>query len=396
MITWALTLLFSVASGLIIYHHFGYPVLLRWYAGRHPLPESKVPSRGYQASQTDLHYPSITILVPAYNEQRWIAEKIRNLSALDYPRDKLRIVIACDGCQDKTAEIAQETIQEAICADTLFEIHIYPQNRGKVAVINQLMNMVDSDITALSDVSALISIDAMLIAAQHFTDAQVGVVNATYQGLPNASNEEKAYWQYQNQIKLHESSFGSTLGSHGALYLFRTSLFTPLPANTINDDFILPMRIVEQGYQARYDLNMLAIEMEPTGQPEDFRRRLRISAGNMQQAITLFRLFSPKHGKVAFAFLSGKGLRLLTPYLMLTCLISSALLAIHNPLFVVLLGGQISLYLIATCSHWMPEQRQPSLLRWLHYLVFGHIANFIGGLRYLCGYEKGRWIKVNH
>ncbi|MBF4269718.1 glycosyltransferase family 2 protein, partial [Vibrio anguillarum] len=53
-------------------------------------------------------------------------------------------------------------------------------------------------------------------------------------------------------------------------------------------------------------------------------------------------------------------------------------------------------YLIATCSHWMPEQHKPSLLRWLHYLVFGHLANFIGGLRYLCGYEKGRWIKVNH
>lgn len=396
MITLALTVLFFLASGLIMYHHFGYPLLLRWYASRHPLPTSQAPTRGYQVSQIDEHYPSITILVPAYNEQRWIAEKIRNLSALDYPRDKLRIVIACDGCQDNTAEIAQETIQEAICADTLFEVHVYPNNQGKVAIINQLMDMVHSDLTALSDVSALISVDALLIAAQHFAQPSIGVVNATYQGLPNASQEEKAYWHYQTQIKLHESSLGSTLGSHGALYLFRTSLFTPLPANTINDDFILPMRIIEQGYQARYDLNMLAIEMEPTAQAEDFRRRLRISAGNMQQAITLFRLFSPKHGKIAFAFLSGKGLRLLTPYLMLTCLVSSALLALHNPLFVVLLAAQLSVYLIATCSHWIPIEHQPNLLRGLHYLVFGHIANFIGGLRYLCGYEKNRWVKVNH
>lgn len=183
---------FGLSAFLIIYHHVGYPLLLKWL----PLkPKSNnegehFAERHYKASASDNKLPSVTIIIPAYNEEQWIAEKIRNLASLDYPRDKLKVVIACDGCTDKTAEIAQDTIQEAICSDTLFIVNDHSINRGKVALINEEMKHVTSDITALSDTSALVSCDSLLLASQHYQNENVGVVNATYQ-IMRTSNQAK-------------------------------------------------------------------------------------------------------------------------------------------------------------------------------------------------------------
>ncbi|MGI3103315.1 glycosyltransferase family 2 protein [Vibrio alginolyticus] len=386
---------FGLSAFLIVYHHVGYPLLLKWLPLKQQA-ETKAPfvERAYKASKTDSQLPSITVIVPAYNEEQWIAEKIRNLASLDYPRDKLRVVIACDGCTDNTAEIAQATIQEAICSDTLFIINDHQVNRGKVALLNEEMRHVSSDITALSDTSALISCDSLLLASQHYQNENVGVVNATYQIMSTDNQGEAAYWQYQSRVKHQESLLGSTIGSHGAFYTFRTHLFEPLEVSTINDDFILPMRIVLRGYSAIYEPNMLALELEQSSDDADFKRRLRISAGNMQQLMQLKKLLLPRYRGTAFAFLSGKVLRLATPYLMIVCFICSLLLA-HNPLFQVMLSAQVGIYSIALITYLMPALNTIKPFKLISYIVIGHLANFIGGMKYLLGMENGRWKRVN-
>ncbi|MBS9906867.1 glycosyltransferase family 2 protein [Vibrio alginolyticus] len=386
---------FGLSAFLIVYHHVGYPLLLKWLPLKRQA-ETKAPfvERAYKASKTDSQLPSITVIVPAYNEEQWIAEKIRNLASLDYPRDKLRVVIACDGCTDNTAEIAQATIQEAICSDTLFIINDHQINRGKVALLNEEMRHVSSDITALSDTSALISCDSLLLASQHYQNENVGVVNATYQIMSTDNQGEAAYWQYQSRVKHQESLLGSTIGSHGAFYTFRTHLFEPLEVSTINDDFILPMRIVLRGYSAIYEPNMLALELEQSSDNADFKRRLRISAGNMQQLMQLKKLLLPRYRGTAFAFLSGKVLRLATPYLMIVCFICSLLLA-HNPLFQVMLSAQVGIYSIALITYLMPALNTIKPFKLISYIVIGHLANFIGGMKYLLGMENGRWKRVN-
>ncbi|EOX4847234.1 glycosyltransferase family 2 protein [Vibrio sp. Vb2532] len=386
---------FGLSAFLIVYHHVGYPLLLKWLPLKQQ-DETKAPfvERAYKASKADNQLPSITVIVPAYNEEQWIAEKIRNLASLDYPRDKLRVVIACDGCTDNTAEIAQATIQEAICSDTLFIINDHQINRGKVALLNEEMRHVSSDITALSDTSALISCDSLLLASQHYQNENVGVVNATYQIMSTDNQGEAAYWRYQSRVKHQESLLGSTIGSHGAFYTFRTHLFEPLEVSTINDDFILPMRIVLRGYSAIYEPNMLALELEQSSDNADFKRRLRISAGNMQQLMQLKKLLLPRYRGTAFAFLSGKVLRLATPYLMIVCFICSLLLA-HNPLFQVMLSAQVGIYSIALITYLMPALNTIKPFKLISYIVIGHLANFIGGMKYLLGMENGRWKRVN-
>ena len=394
MIDVVLATLCLLAGMLIVYHHAGYPILLRWYAKRHPKQPVHENQRAYKAEAQDCTLPTVTILVPAYNEQAWIADKIRNLASLDYPKDKLKVVIACDGCTDKTVEKAQMAIQEAICSDIYFEIHDHKVNRGKVATVNEEIENIESDITALSDVSALISLDALLIAGEHFKNPEVGVVNATYQLCPTGNQGEDVYWKYQTAVKEREASFGSSLGSHGAFYLFRTSLFTPLPSNTINDDFILPMQIVKQGYTAEYETRMVALELEETNTKADFKRRLRISAGNMQQAIELFSLFSPKFKGIAFAFFSGKGLRLLTPYLMIVSLVCSFFLHDYF-LFNFLFWAQIAVYTLGIVGYLLPKKLSIKPLSLVSYLVVGHYANFVGGIRYLIGLESTPWTRAN-
>ncbi|WP_261883046.1 glycosyltransferase family 2 protein [Vibrio pelagius] len=394
MIDMVLATLCLLAGTLIVYHHAGYPILLRWYAKRHPKQPVHENQRAYKVEAQDCTLPTVTILVPAYNEEAWIADKIRNLASLDYPKDKLKVVIACDGCTDKTVVKAQMAIQEAICSDIYFEIHDHQVNRGKVATVNQEIANIDSDITALSDVSALISLDALLIAGEHFKKPEVGVVNATYQLCPTGNQGEDVYWKYQTAVKECEASFGSSLGSHGAFYLFRTTLFTPLPSNTINDDFILPMQIVKQGYTAEYETRMVALELEETNTKADFKRRLRISAGNMQQAIELFSLFSPKFKGIAFAFFSGKGLRLLTPYLMIVSLVCSFFLRDYF-LFNFLFCAQIAVYTLGIVGYLLPKKLSIKPLSLISYLVVGHYANFVGGIRYLIGLENTPWTRVN-
>ncbi|MFM2611374.1 glycosyltransferase family 2 protein [Vibrio campbellii] len=391
------TIGFVLSALLIIYHHVGYPLVLNWLSARRKQRQTSKnmgKERCYKASKADCTLPTMTVIVPAYNEEQWIAEKIRNLASLDYPRDKLTIIVACDGCTDNTAEIAQNTIQEAICADTLFIVLDHKNNRGKVSLINTEMESVTSEITALSDVSALVSCDSLLLASQHYQNENVGVVNATYQIMSTQNQGEAAYWRYQSKVKFKESLIGSTIGSHGAFYTFRTDLFAPLEPEIINDDFILPMRIVLQGYASVYEPKMLAIELEESSDDSDFKRRLRISAGNMQQFLKLKRLLLPRYRGTAFAFLSGKVLRLATPYLMIMCLTSSILL-IEHPAFQLLLAGQLAVYLVALITYLIPAFNLFKPFKLINYMVVGHIANFAGGLRYLLGMENGRWKRVN-
>jgi cellulose synthase/poly-beta-1,6-N-acetylglucosamine synthase-like glycosyltransferase len=383
----------TLISGLlVVYHHALYPIMLRLLSEK----RKKMPGKATVLSADWAKYPlpSVTVILPAYNEQRWIAEKIRNLAVLDYPPSLLKVVIACDGCSDQTARVAQETIREPLCRQMNFTVMDYPDNRGKVALINERVQAADSDLIALTDVSALLSIDALKIAAEQFRDLEVGVVNSHYRLWRPGSTGEAVYWRYQSELKHREAALGSTLGTHGACYLFRRDLFEPLAADTINDDFVLPMGIVARGYRSVQEPRITALELEPTDELNDFKRRIRISAGNLQQLLRLKSLLHPRYGLVAFTFASGKGLRVIMPYLMLTALLGSLILAQDSFLFLMLAALQVGLYSLAAWAMTMGAGARNRVLKALGYLVSGHLAGLWGSLRYLLKLERGRWRRV--
>ena len=393
MINLLLSGIIIICVVLIIYHHIGYPLFLKWAQPAHAANDTPIEPRQYASRVSDQALPTITLIIPAYNEQQWITDKLLNCAALDYPSEKLNVIVAVDGCTDNTLVLAQQMTQEKSCLGLNLEIREFKNNRGKVAVLNDVINTVDTELVALSDVSALISLDALLIAAAQFTNQRLGVLNSHYCLLEPGSEGEASYWQYQSKIKIAESSFGSTLGAHGAFYLFRRKLFQPLAGDTINDDFILPMQIVANGYIAKQDNRIVSLELEQANNSMDWQRRVRIAAGNMQQVLRLKRMLHPHFKGIAFTFASGKALRVAMPFLMLIALIGSISLATYSVVFLLLAIGQVSLYLLASIQ--LVLKFDNKLLNVLVYLVSGHVAGIMGALTYLLNGSKKPWKPVN-
>jgi cellulose synthase/poly-beta-1,6-N-acetylglucosamine synthase-like glycosyltransferase len=364
---------------LIVYHHLIYPLILG-RLGRHVAAGDEADG---SAQMTDDELPSITLIIPAYNEEKYIADKIRNIGAMDYPASKVTVRILGDGCVDQTFSIACDTANEEECRHLNISVRGFRNNRGKAMVLNEALQDADSDIIVFSDVSALVSLDALRIIGSRFLEPTVGVISSNYQLLNPGSEGESSYWLYQRKLKQRESSLGGLLGAHGAFYAFRRELFEPFEPDTINDDFILPMRIVARGYKGIYASDVNALELEQSTRQMDIKRRKRIAAGNVQQAIRLRRLLAPGFGALAFTFGSGKVLRVAMPWLMLLALFSSLWLSIDSLFFALLAAAQLALYAIAALTHFRDKEHTSKLCATIHYLVSGHLSNMLGAITYL-------------
>jgi cellulose synthase/poly-beta-1,6-N-acetylglucosamine synthase-like glycosyltransferase len=378
--------LFLASVLLILYHHVGYPVLLHALAEkrRHAQPP---PATG--PILTDL--PRITVIVPAHNEAAVIAAKIVNLAALSYPHEKLSFLIALDGCTDQTRRLAESAIAQSSCP-SCFQLLEYPRNIGKVAVLNDCIGQTTSDIVALSDASALVGQDALIRAASHFANPEVGVVCSTYDISQAGGEGERAYWNYQTRIKADEATLAAPMGAHGAFYLIRRSLWSPLAIDTINDDFVLPMTIVLHEYRVVYDRAIVAAEIEGSRPAQDFRRRVRIGAGNLQQVLRLAGLGDPRRGALAFLFWSGKGLRALLPFLLLAVFVSTVMLAMDGyRVFQFVLAGEVAVLALTAVASRGDYALPPKLGRVI-YLVQGHVALSMGAILLLTGFKHLAWI----
>jgi cellulose synthase/poly-beta-1,6-N-acetylglucosamine synthase-like glycosyltransferase len=376
---------FWICIAVIVYHHLGYPLLLSAIARRRRYRSVNKPH------PEGLHYPSITIIVPCHNESAVIRAKIENIAGLNYPPELLSVILVLDGCTDQTGIQARAAI-ERLPEKSRWRIIEYPHNRGKIAVLNEQIAQAESEIVALSDASALINTDALSRAALHFADPQIGAVCATYFLRSDANEGERAYWAYQRKLKNEEGLIAAPMGAHGAFYLFRRNLWAPLPPDTINDDFILPMRIVLQGYRAIYDEAIVATELEVAPPQQDFRRRVRIGAGNLQQFLKLAKLGDPRRGLLAFVFLSGKGLRALMPFiLVLAFVLSIALFFNGGPIYTWLLWAEVVIVAIATVGWTMRSANKLPLFSHISYLLAGHIASGCGALLLLTDRHAGVW-----
>lgn len=396
MMEWLALIIFLLAGLVIVYHHIGYPLILKLMTQglENPLPTFY--HRHYNVTPLDHMLPSICLIMPAHNEADTIQEKVRNLAALDYPDYKLKVILVCDGCTDNTASLAKDALSEPECSHLNLIIVEKPENCGKVAILNEAISLTHCSVIALSDVSSLLSIDSLLIVAAHLSNDNTGVVCGSYHFFQSLSVGEQAYWQYQRNIKTRESALGATLGVHGAFYAFRNNLFDLIPADTINDDFTLPVQIIMKGYRCLYDPRIIAIELEQACNEMDFQRRKRIAAGNVQQAIRHVGLLHPEFGKIAFNFFSGKFLRPFMPLFLLIALLSSALLAQNSLFFQIILFSQLVIYGVTALYIYRRSQPDPKILRVIFYLVSGHIAMAIGLIKYLSGQSKGQWKRVNN
>lgn len=387
-------LLFWLALVLVLYTYAIYPILLGVISGFYQLWSDvryigSSCSRRHSAVNSEL--PVVAIVIAAHNEEACIDKRIRNLLACDYPREKLRIYIGSDGSSDGTNELVQPYADQG-------KLQFFPfaRNRGKVAVLNELMALVQEPITIFSDANTEFSPDVPARLASHFNDPAVGGVCGELRLVDAEGNANKdgVYWRYERTLKYLEGRIDALLGANGAIYAIRSDLWKPLDEDVMVDDFFIAMRIAQQGYTLRYDPEAVAHEETPPDLGDEFKRRARIGAGNYQACFRMKELLVPTFSWRWFAYISHKVIRWFVPHLMLLALLSNVLLCFgaDSALYRVLLLLQVLLY--AYCVLAKPlvdKQRIGGLLSLPVFLVWMNVAFAVGFYRFISGVGGGGW-----
>jgi cellulose synthase/poly-beta-1,6-N-acetylglucosamine synthase-like glycosyltransferase len=331
----------------------------------------------------------MSLLIAAYNEEAVIEDRILNALAMDYPTEKLEVVVASDGSSDSTAKIVQGYAGRGVRLVPL------SSRRGKASALNAAFPELRGDIVLMSDANTH---NDRLVArkiVRWFHDPKVGVVcgRLILTDPETGGNVDSLYWKYETFLKKSEGRLGALLGANGGIYAIRRSLFRPVPAETIVDDFVIPLRAkLQTGCNIVYDWEAVAREETPASVGSEFHRRSRIGAGGFQSLGMLWRLLLPQRGWIAFTFFSHKVLRWLCPFLLLALLASNAFLCDY-PLYRYALFGQLAFYLISVLAGLMPAGRPKALkpLRITTMFTGMNAALLVGFWRWLCGSQKGAW-----
>jgi poly-beta-1,6-N-acetyl-D-glucosamine synthase len=356
--------IFWIAVSIPIYAYAGYPLallglrlIIRW-------PVKKAPVT-----------PMLSLIIAAHNEARVIERKIQNSLALDYPTDRLEIVIASDGSTDETEAIARR-FQRRFESFRL-RVFAYAENRGKMAVLNATIPQLRGEIIVFSDASAMLAPDSVRRLVENFADPSVGAASGRYQVVRPAEvsigASENLYWKYETFLKTQESQLASTLGGHGQLHAIRKALYPFPPSETINDDYVIPLSVLARGFRAVYE--PAAMVWEEAQEMTGFARRIRIMTGNLQQLRNLPQLLRPPQPLPVFFFLSHKVIRLVAPFAMLAALAANLLL-LPAPVYGASLCVQLAFYALAAIG--LTGRLRPRALTLPFYFCMLNAAAFFG------------------
>ena len=284
---------------LMVYTFFGYPLLLAVLSRLFPRPVRRGGS-----------LPRVTVIIPAYNEAEIIGRKLQNTLALDYPRDRLEIVVASDGSADGTVLKARRFERDGV------RVVAFGKRRGKIALFNDVLPTAKGEVILFTDASGMIEPSALRRMVENFDDPDVGGVCGIYRfGFDDRTPRgrgERSYWNYEFRVKEAASRLGTILGATGALYAIRKELYVSLSPGLINDDFLIPAAVAARGF--RVVLDKRAVVVDSDADFGSFARRARVAAGNWQQILAMKRLLLPRYGLVCWQFLSHKVLRALLPF----------------------------------------------------------------------------------
>lgn len=334
-------------SALLLVHVFaGYPAIMWLLARVRPRPVAK-----------QAWLPTVSIVIAVHDGERYVRNKLANLQALDYPAELIDIVIACDGCHDQSVATARRS------TDPRLTVLDFPNRRGKAACLNDAVRLTRGDVLLMTDIRQRLSPGALKELVANLGDPSVGAVGGELH-MENVrtgfAQGVDFYWRYEKLIRQAESATGSMVGVSGALYAMRRSLFTPLPAGTVLDDVLVPMRVAAQGKRVVFEPRAMAWD-EPSQEPEaERRRKIRTLAGNFQLVQLAPWLLLPWRNLLWFRFISHKLLRLVAPWLIVALTLATGYLFNYHPLYALAFCGLSAGAMLV----WLTRVR-PGLGTWL-------------------------------
>ena len=327
-------IIFLVFLILIIYVYFGYP-LLTFFIGSFKSKNIK---------QKESHKPFVSLIIAAYNEELNIREKLNNSLDLEYPKDKLEIIVFSDGSTDRTNEYAKEYSKNGI------KLIVLPQRMGKTAGQNQAVEQAEGEIIVFSDANAIYKKDAIAKIVRNFSDCRVGGVCGELVYLKDNRSSigeaEDIYWNYEKFLKKNEDNFFAILGANGSIYAIRKNLYVPLAKNIISD-FIEPLKILQQGYCFVYEPDALSYEQSNSDYKQEYKRKRRIVNRSFFSLVKHKEFLNPlKYPLLSFQLISHKILRwMVLPFLFI--LFFSNVFLLQEPIFQFFFAGQLLFYILA-------------------------------------------------
>ncbi len=378
-------LLFWLSVFVVVYTYFGYPLLLWLFSLIRPA--KKIYSQ---------NPPAVSVVIPAYNEEKYIVRKIENTLAFDYPADLLEIIVITDGSTDSTFTRAS-TYQK-------IKVLNAPERMGKAAAINRAVPFTKGEILVFTDANTFLQPSALRWLMAPFADEETGGVSGEKKVIETAKNAtlagEGIYWQYESWLKKNESRFYSVVGAAGELFAIRKNLFVPIPPGTITDDFYLSVSVNLQQKKVAYVPEAVAMEEASLSFHDEWKRKIRIAAGGFQSLLLLpgaLNFF--KRPALAFQFFSHRVLRwfFCAPALLLMfCCNILLVYRQQDGFYTVLLISQLCFYMLALTG-WLFSSKKKShfIFSIPFYFLMMHVAMLVGFYRLVSGRQSVLWEKAN-
>lgn len=368
--------------GLIIHSYVIYPKMVQYFARFRKTNE---------ITYTD-DFPQITIIIPAHNEEKVIRQKLETILQTNFAFDRIQLLVGADNCQDETCEIIR-TYESKFLDMKLIE---FQERQGKINVVNKLVQEAKHDIIIMTDANVLFDAKTLTELVKHFKNPKIGLVDSRMEhfGLKETgiSLAENGYISNEVQTKYAEGKlWGAMMGPFGGCFAFRKSCFEHIPTHFLVDDFYLNMLILQKGFLCINEQNARVYEDVSNESWIEFKRKIRISAGNFQNLSRFWPMLFRFDG-ISYAFFSHKFLRWILPFFMLFILVGSCFLShkhsaysVINALFTLPLGLYIPDYLgkkIGIHFKW---------LRFILHFTSMNIALFLGFFKFLGGVKSSIW-----
>lgn len=392
----SLKITFWISLGLVFYTYLGYGIILYLLLKIKNLFR-KAPSI-VESEETNL--PKVTFVVAAYNEEDWIEDKIRNNLAFNYPKDKIHFLFVTDGSDDQTPLLIENfDYPEGVS----WKLYHRPERKGKIAAVERIMEFIDSPITIFTDANTNVNPEAIRNIVRHYNDPTIGAVAGEKRIAISAKDAANAagegfYWKYESLLKKWDAQLYSVVGAAGELFSIRTHLYTPVPPDTIIEDFFLTLTISQNGYRVMYEPEAYAVETSSASIPEELKRKIRIAAGGLQAVYRLAPLLNIfKYGLLTFQYVSHRVLRwTLSPVALPILFVVNLVLAVKGyPFYQVILILQILFYMAAGMGYLLEKRRIKFKAFFIpYYFCVMNYAVYRGFLRIIGGRQSVMWEKA--
>ncbi len=375
---------FWACLGLIAYTYLIYPALVIVLAWLFPS----------QPEVDESYLPSVSMVIPAYNEEEVLEEKIQNCLAIDYPREKIEFLIGSDGSDDGTNTILSNWDKPEIRS------FVYSERRGKTEILNRLVPKAQGQVIIFSDANSIYQPQTVKCLVRYFHQGEIGGVcgKLTLKNPAGGAGGkgEGLYWRYENKIKEAEGRLGSVISANGAIFAVRKKHFKELlTRRPINDDLAITLDLLKEKSRVVYEPQAAAAECTSPDMGGEFVRKIRIATLNFNSLRQALRLLHPKYGFTALAIFSHKLLRWAVPLLAAGMLVSNLALVGSNELYRHTLAGQAAVYLGAFMGFIGDRffKRSGPFLP-LYYLAMINVAIVIGFWRSISNQQEGAWKRV--